>query len=131
MAYVNSRGWGLIGATVLAYATATWDLSCIYDLHCSLQQHWILNPLSKARDQTHILTETMLGPYPNEPQRELPNLLFETSITLILTPDKDTTRKLQNNLSHKHKNYKQNFSKLNPTTYLQRVTHHTQSLSQE
>ena len=26
-----------------------------------LQQHWILNPLSKARDWTRILTDTMLG----------------------------------------------------------------------
>ena len=26
------------------------------------KQHWILNPLSEARDRTHILTETTLGP---------------------------------------------------------------------
>ena len=34
----------------LAYttATATWDLRCVCDLHLSLQQHWTLNPLSKA-----------------------------------------------------------------------------------
>ena len=32
-----------------AYATATQDPSCIFDLHHSLQQHQILNPLSKAR----------------------------------------------------------------------------------
>jgi len=31
-------------------ATATQDLSHIYDLHHSSQQHQILNPLSKARD---------------------------------------------------------------------------------
>ena len=31
-------------------ATATPDLSCTYDLHHNLQQHWIFNPLSKARD---------------------------------------------------------------------------------
>ena len=42
---------------LLAYvtATATPDPSCICDLHCSL---WILNPLSEARDQTHVLMET-------------------------------------------------------------------------
>ena len=40
----------------------TLDLSCLCDLHCNLQQHWILNPMSKARDQTPILIETMLGP---------------------------------------------------------------------
>ena len=40
-----------------AYATATemQDLSCICNLHHSSQQHQILNPLSKARDQTHNL----------------------------------------------------------------------------
>ena len=32
--------------------TATQDLSCICDLHYSSWQCWILNPLSKARDQT-------------------------------------------------------------------------------
>ena len=31
-------------------ATATRDLSHVYDLHHSSQQHWILNLLSKARD---------------------------------------------------------------------------------
>ena len=35
-------------------ATATLDLSHICYLHCSLQQCQILNPLSKAKDQTHI-----------------------------------------------------------------------------
>ena len=48
-----------------AYATATTtlDLSHICDLHHNFQQHWILNPLSKARDQTHILTNTMIYIY--------------------------------------------------------------------
>ena len=38
---------------LLAYAiaTATPDPSCIFDLYHSSQQHLILNPLSKARDQ--------------------------------------------------------------------------------
>ena len=31
----------------------------------------IPNPLSEARDQTCILMDTMLGPYPTEPQGEL------------------------------------------------------------
>ena len=37
---------------LLAYATATAtrDLSLVCDLHHSSWQHWILNPLSKARD---------------------------------------------------------------------------------
>ena len=33
-----------------AYATATWDQSCICNLHHSSQQRRILNPLSEARD---------------------------------------------------------------------------------
>ena len=33
-----------------ATATATPDPRCICNLHHSLQQHWILNPLGKARD---------------------------------------------------------------------------------
>ena len=36
-----------------ATATATWDLSCVHKLHYSSQQLWILNPLSKARDQIY------------------------------------------------------------------------------
>ena len=40
--------------------TATQDLSCI----CySLWQRWVLNPLSEARDRTHILTDTSWVPY--------------------------------------------------------------------
>ena len=44
---------------LLAYttATATRDPSLICDLHHSSQQCWILNPLGKARDQTHILMD--------------------------------------------------------------------------
>ena len=38
-----------------ATATATRDLSLICDLHHSSWQGWILNPLSEARDQTHVL----------------------------------------------------------------------------
>ena len=42
---------------LLAYtkATATQDLSGICDLHGSLWQYWILNPVSEARDRTYIL----------------------------------------------------------------------------
>ena len=41
-----------------ATATATRDLSCPRDLHHSSWQHCILNPLCKARDRTHVLTDT-------------------------------------------------------------------------
>ena len=40
-------------------ATATPDPSCIFDL--LLQQHWIFNLLSQARDQIHVLKDIMLG----------------------------------------------------------------------
>ena len=48
---------------LLAYATApeTPDPSFIFNLCCSLQQCQILNPLSEARDQARILTDTMSG----------------------------------------------------------------------
>ena len=48
---------------LLAYVTATAmpDPSHIRDLCHSLQQRWILNPLSKAKDCTCILVETMSG----------------------------------------------------------------------
>ena len=48
---------------VLAYiaATAILDLSRICDLCCSFWQHQIINPLSKTRDWTCILMDTMSG----------------------------------------------------------------------
>ena len=58
---------------LLAYtrATAMRDPSCICHLCHSLWQHWILNPLSKARDWTYILTGTMSGFQPTKAQQEL------------------------------------------------------------
>ena len=38
-----------------ATATAVWDPSHVCDLHHNPQQHWILNPLSEARDRTLLL----------------------------------------------------------------------------
>ena len=45
---------------LLAYTTATStpDPSLICDLRHSSKQHWILNPLNEARDQTRILMDT-------------------------------------------------------------------------
>ena len=40
-----------------ATATAMWDPSHVCDLHHSSQQRQIPNPLSEARDQTHILMD--------------------------------------------------------------------------
>ena len=59
----HSQARGPVGTAAEAYAAATakWDPSCICDLCCSLWQHQILNPLSKAGDLTCTLTDTMLG----------------------------------------------------------------------
>ena len=45
---------------LLAYATATAmsDPSWVCDLHHSSWQHWMLNPLSEARDQIRIFVDT-------------------------------------------------------------------------
>ena len=63
-AYGSSQTRGRIGAAAatLCHTRAAPDLSCTCDLCCSLQQCWILYPLSKAMDRAHILTETMSGP---------------------------------------------------------------------
>ena len=53
-------------------ATATQDPSCIYDLHHCSEQYQIVNPLSKARDQTNILMHTVRF-VSAEPQGELPS----------------------------------------------------------
>ena len=69
-----------------AYATATvtamWDLSCICNLHHSSRQRRIPDPLSKARDRTHILMDVswihfcyaMMG---------TPHLFFKLSIWIV------------------------------------------------
>ena len=44
-----------------ATATETLDPSCVCNLHHSLQQHWIVSPLSEAKDRTHILMDSMSG----------------------------------------------------------------------
>ena len=58
VAYRSSWARGQIGAAAasLATGTAIWYPSCVYDLCHSLKQCWILNPLSKARNQNCILT---------------------------------------------------------------------------
>ena len=50
VAYGSSQARGWIGTADASYttATATPDLSHVWDLHHSSQQHWIPNPLSKA-----------------------------------------------------------------------------------
>ena len=67
--------------------TATRDPSHICDLQCSSGQCRVLNPLSKAGHQTCILTETMLGSSPTEPQWELPRFL-NYYLYLLLQPSR-------------------------------------------
>ena len=55
MAYGGSRTKGTIGAVALGLPTP--DPSHICDLHHRSWQHWILNPLSEARDWTCILMD--------------------------------------------------------------------------
>ena len=55
---------------VYTIAMAILDPCLLCKVCNSLQQCWILNPLSEARDQTHILMDTMSGSLPAEPQRE-------------------------------------------------------------
>ena len=43
--------------------TATPDPNCVCDLHCNSHQYQILNPLSKARNQTCILMGTSWACY--------------------------------------------------------------------
>ena len=58
-------------------------------------------------------------------ERIVPNLLYEASVTLIPTPDKDIIRKLQTNIFHKHtcKTSQQNISKLNQKKCI-KIIHH-------
>ena len=51
--YGSSQDRGRIRAV-----TETGDLSCVCDLHHSSGQCCTLNPLSEARDGTHVLMET-------------------------------------------------------------------------
>ena len=60
-----------------ATATATWDLSHVCSLHHRSRQHWILNPLSKARDRTHVLRDTSQVHYWGGTTGTLGGLLFE------------------------------------------------------
>ena len=60
MAYGSSQAGGQIETQLLAYTTATamQDLSCVCHIHHSSWQRQISDPLSEARDRTHILMDT-------------------------------------------------------------------------
>ena len=65
--YGSSQARGRIGVTAAglchSHSNARSELqglnqSCSWDLYQIFQQHYILNPLSRARDGTHILMDT-------------------------------------------------------------------------
>ena len=62
VAYGSSQANGRIRAAPEAYATTTVmpDPVHIWNSHCSLRHHWILNPLGEAKHQLCILTETVV-----------------------------------------------------------------------
>ena len=57
-AYGGCQARGQIRATAAGLRHSTWDLSRVCDLYHSSWQCQMLNPLSKARDCTHILMDT-------------------------------------------------------------------------
>ena len=81
MAYGSSQARAQIrvAAEACAIATATLDQTHICDLYHSLRKSWILSPLRKARDQTHILIDTSLV-CNSEPQWELPAMYFQCKV---------------------------------------------------
>ena len=60
VAYGGSQAIGPIRSVAVGLPTATaiLDPSHVFDLHHSSWQHRILNPLSKARDQTCVLMDS-------------------------------------------------------------------------
>ena len=62
VAYGSFQDRGQIGAAAAGLRHIHGNSSHVCHLYHTLQQCRILNPLSEARDQTHNLTETMLGP---------------------------------------------------------------------
>ena len=85
---VPTKG-GKLELQLLTYATATdtatWDLSRICNLRHSLQQRQILNPLSKARDQTRILMDTNQVPNPLSHKRNSLEAFLCYTYTIFIT----------------------------------------------
>ena len=71
---------------LLAYTTATttWDLNHVCDLHCSLQQRWILNPQSGARDWPTSSWIQLVQPFTAKPEQELLFLFFKSIFTDLI-----------------------------------------------
>ena len=63
-----------------------------------LQQCWILNPLSKARDQTHILMDNRF--ISTEPHQELPTKLFLSKKIYIIILKKHKENRIWSSKEH-------------------------------
>lgn len=72
-AHGSSHAWGRIAAAVGLHHSHS-NASFEPRLQPTLWEHRILNPPSGARDRTHILTETISGSFPADPQQALPLL---------------------------------------------------------
>ena len=88
-AYGSSQAGVKSELQLLTYITAMPDPSLICDLCWSLWQCRILNPLSKARDQTHILMDTnwVLNPLSHSGNSQLAKILLRTFLSIFI---KDT-----------------------------------------
>ena len=73
MAYGCSQVESELHLPAYTTATATLDSSHVFDLHHSSWQHQILTPLSEARDQSHVLTDSSPHRFITaEPRRNCP-----------------------------------------------------------
>ena len=77
-AYGRSQSRVQIGtaATSLHHSNSNEGSEHVCDLYHSSQQHWILNPLSEARDQINILMDILVRFITAEPSWELPRFLL-------------------------------------------------------
>ena len=57
--YGGSQARGRIGSVAASphHSHSNARLSCLCDLHLSSRKCWILNPLDKARNRTHVLMD--------------------------------------------------------------------------
>ena len=73
---------------LVAYTTATamWDPSLVCDLHHSSWKCLILNPLSEARDQTHVLIDTsrVLNPLSHDRNSQVRLFFFNSLVSPTL-----------------------------------------------
>ena len=83
----QARCWiGALAASLCHNHRNVPDLSHIFELHCSLWQCQIINPLSEARDQTCNLKDTISGSQPAELQQDL-LFCFAFGLTCSLWPE--------------------------------------------